>query len=170
VTAPPETAVEVIVEDDRWAPLDLPRLASVAAGATLARLGLDTACEIALLAASDARVAGLNEGFRGKPEPTNVLSWPAEDLAPETPGGEPARPEAEFPGEPLFLGDIALAWETCAAEAAAADRPVADHVTHLVVHALLHLLGYDHQTEADAARMEGLEVEILAALGLPDPY
>ena len=78
-----------------------------------------------------ARIAALNADFRGKPAPTNVLSWPS--------GEGPAAP-----GEPRFLGDLALAWETCLAEAEAAGIAPADHVTHLVVHGVLHLVGYDH--------------------------
>ncbi len=68
------------------------------------------------------------------------------------------------------LGDIALAWETCAAEADQAGKPMADHVTHLIVHGTLHLLGFDHERDADAVLMEGIEVEVLGKLGLSDPY
>jgi probable rRNA maturation factor len=75
-----------------------------------------------------------------------------------------------IPGATDSLGDIAIAWETCAAEAAAAGRPMADHVTHLIVHGVLHLLGYDHTDDADAALMEAHEVRILATLGVSDPY
>lgn len=156
--------VDIVTEDARWEALGLESLAVRAVGATLARVGLEGPAEVSLLAAGDARVAALNEAFRGKARPTNVLSWPAEELVP------PEMPEPDLPGEPAFLGDIALAWETCAAEAEAAGKPLADHVTHLTVHAVLHLLGYDHETEAEARRMEALEVEILAMLGLPSPY
>ena len=167
-TSPAERLVEVVVEDDRWAAVDLDRLAERAAQAVLARLGLAAAgFEIALLAASDARVAALNGDFRGRPVPTNVLSWPAADLGPPA---APARPEPGPPGLPEALGDVALAFETCAREAEAAGKPLADHLTHLVVHATLHLLGYDHGCDAEATVMEGLEVAILAQLGLPDPY
>jgi probable rRNA maturation factor len=73
-------------------------------------------------------------------------------------------------GPPEELGDIALAWETCAREAAEADKPVEHHVAHLLVHGLLHLLGFDHETDPDAELMEELETRILARLGVPDPY
>lgn len=162
--------VDIVVEDDRWTALGLEALAERATVATLAHLGIDPQAELSLLATDDARIAGLNSDFRGKASATNVLSWPSEDLAAEEPGGAPLEPEADFPGEPPFLGDIALAWETCAAEAIAADRPMTDHVTHLVVHGILHLLGYDHIRDPDAELMERLEVEILGELGLPDPY
>ncbi|OWU70542.1 rRNA maturation RNase YbeY [Marinibacterium profundimaris] len=162
--------VETITEDSRWEALDLEALADRAADAALTRLGLaPEAAEISLLACDDARIAVLNAEFRGKPAPTNVLSWPAEDLSPDTPGGDPLTPEPD-PGGDLTLGDIAIAWDTCAREASAAGKPMADHVTHLVVHGVLHLLGYDHVDDADAARMEALEVEILSGLGLENPY
>ncbi len=72
--------------------------------------------------------------------------------------------------DPTELGDIAIAWDTCAREAQAQGKPIAAHVTHLIVHATLHLLGYDHIEDEDAALMEGHEVRILASMGLPDPY
>ncbi|WP_428926395.1 rRNA maturation RNase YbeY [Marinibacterium sp. SX1] len=163
-------AVDTIIEDDRWQALALEALADRVAGAALSHLGLDAgAADVSLLACDDARIAVLNAEFRGKPSPTNVLSWPAEDLSPDTPGGMPLAPEPDPTGE-LVLGDIAISWDTCAREAEAADKPMQDHVTHLVVHGLLHLLGYDHVEDADATVMEGLEAEILAGLGLENPY
>ncbi|WP_104020307.1 rRNA maturation RNase YbeY [Roseovarius nitratireducens] len=160
--------VEMIVEDARWNEAGLEALASRAAQATLAHLGLDPELwEISLLACDDSRIMALNADFRDKPAATNVLSWPAEDRAPEAPGARPAPPEPDV--EP-FLGDVAIAWETCAREAAEAGRPLADHVTHLVVHAVLHLLGYDHIRDPDATLMETTEITILGKLGVPDPY
>ena len=163
--------VDIVFEEARWQAAGLDALAEAAARATLARLGLaPEGFEIGLLAASDARIAALNAEFRGKPVPTNVLSWPAEERAPAEEGAHPAPPCPGQPETPESLGDIALAFETCAAEAEAAARPLAEHATHLVVHATLHLLGYDHHSDADATLMEGLEREILASMGLPDPY
>ncbi len=160
--------VDVIIEDPRWT--DLPALAGRAADAALAHMGLDPAlCEMSLLGCDDARIAVLNAEFRDKPGPTNVLSWPAEDLAPEQEGAAPHPPEPDFEGE-IALGDIAISYDTCAREAAEAGKPLADHVTHLVVHGLLHLLGYDHIRDGDAALMEALEVEILGKMGIDDPY
>jgi probable rRNA maturation factor len=98
-----------------------------------------------------------------------VLSWPAQPLAPITEGQAPPAPEQGFDGM-IELGDIAIAYQTCAAEAAAQNKPLSAHMTHLIVHGTLHLLGYDHETDADAALMERLEVEILGNLGVDDPY
>ncbi|MBS0124573.1 rRNA maturation RNase YbeY [Thetidibacter halocola] len=163
--------VETILEDERWQAADLAGLADRAADAALRHLGLDSAgYEIALLGCDDARIAVLNADFRDKPQPTNVLSWPDEDLSAEDPGDTPLPPEPGDPDDPQPLGDIAIAWDTCAREAADQGKPMGDHVTHLLVHGVLHLLGYDHIQDADASLMEGLEVEILGNLGLRDPY
>lgn len=151
-------SVDAIIEAPDWEGADLPALAERAARAALADAGLDPgAHEIALLACDDARIAALNAAFRGRDAPTNVLSWPAADLSP---GGTP----------PAELGDVAIAHGTCAREAAAQGKPFEAHVAHLIVHAVLHLLGHDHAREADAALMEGAERRILAGMGLPDPY
>lgn len=159
--------VDVVLEDDRWDGIGLDALAERAVAATLAHLGLGTGREVAILGADDARIAGLNADFRGKPQPTNVLSWPSEERGAAEAGGVPDPPEQG--GDPS-LGDIALAWETCAREAADAGIAMADHATHLLVHATLHLLGYDHIRDADGDLMESVEVAILQDLGLPDPY
>ena len=159
---------DTLIEDSRWQAAGLEDLAETAARAALAHLGLDPAdWEIAVLACDDARIAALNADFRDRPRPTNVLSWPAEDRAADAPGVRPALPE---PGHDPELGDIAIAYDTCAREAAEQGKPLADHVTHLMVHGVLHLLGYDHIRDEDATLMEATEVAILGKLGLPDPY
>ncbi|MDJ0822926.1 MAG: rRNA maturation RNase YbeY [Paracoccaceae bacterium] len=161
---------DTILEDDRWQQPDLAALAEGAAKATLTHLGHDPAnYEIAVLGCDDRRIATLNADFRGKPQPTNVLSWPETDLSADAPGASPDAPPQDDTG-PHPLGDIAIAYDTCAREAAAAGKSLPDHATHLIVHGLLHLLGYDHVRDADATLMEGLEVAILGNLGLPDPY
>lgn len=163
--------IDIVIEDARWQGADLDPLAMRAFGATLDHLGLGGGdWEIVLLACDDGRIAALNTEFRDKPQPTNVLSWPAADLAPDTPGAQPRLPQADLPGMGAALGDIAIAYDTCAREAAEAGKPFTDHVSHLLVHGLLHLLGYDHICDEDAALMEGLETEILATIGIADPY
>ncbi|MBP0483611.1 rRNA maturation RNase YbeY [Sagittula salina] len=168
---------DTIIEDDRWDAAGLAAMAERAAQAALAHLRLTGDYEIAVMGCDDARIATLNADFRGKPRPTNVLSWPSEDLAPDIEGGAPLSPdpdpeeeEEEEEDEPHHLGDLALAWETCTREAAEQGKPFGDHVTHLIVHGVLHLLGYDHIRDGDATLMERLEVEILGNLGLNDPY
>jgi probable rRNA maturation factor len=160
--------VDIVIEDARWENAGISALASRAVEATLGHLGLtDGAWEVVVLACSDARIAALNADFRGKPQPTNVLSWPSEDRAPAEAGAIPTSPDPDNGPE---LGDIALAYDTCAREAAEAGIPFENHVLHLVVHGTLHLLGYDHVRDADGDLMERAEVEILASLGVPDPY
>lgn len=107
----------------------------------------------------DAEQRRLNRIWRGRDAPTNVLAFPLGD--PESPA--PA-------GAPVLLGDVVLALETIVREASEQQKPLADHLRHLVVHGVLHLLGFDHQQEVEAAAMEAREVEILTRLGVPDPY
>lgn len=165
-----ELIVDCVIEDPRWAAFGLDALAQSAALAALAGLGLPAqGFLIVVMGCDDARIAALNADFRGKPQATNVLSWPSEDRAAGTPGMMPVLPEPD-PDDPTELGDIALAWETCAKEAAEHGKSPADHVTHLLVHGILHLLGYDHIDEADAVLMETTEARILATLGVADPY
>lgn len=163
--------VDIVIEDDRWERFGLEALALKAVQAAFGALGLGTTgFSLCVLGCDDARIMALNGDFRGKARPTNVLSWPSEERGAEREGDMPVAPVAGAGDDPDSLGDIALAYDTCAAEAAQAGKPMADHVTHLVVHGVLHLLGFDHVREGDAALMEALEVRILARLGLCDPY
>lgn len=162
--------IDLNTEDPRWSALNLTQISNVAFNATFAYLDLNTEnAEISLLACDDAKIAQLNTDFRDKPTATNVLSWPANDLMPHTPGAQPDLPKPDFTGD-MPLGDIAIAWETCQHEAHQADKQVTHHVTHLLVHALLHLLGYDHIRDPDATLMMKNEVEILGKLGIGNPY
>lgn len=153
-----------------WDTNALERVGTRAVVATLGVLGLaELEADLSILGGDDAHIARLNKAFRGKAAPTNVLSWPAQSLAPDTPGGRPCAPKADAFGE-VPLGDVALAHETCAREATAQGKPFEHHVTHLIVHGVLHLLGYDHETSQDANRMETLERDILGKLDIDDPY
>ncbi|MFO1142122.1 MAG: rRNA maturation RNase YbeY [Amaricoccus sp.] len=157
--------VEAVVEDPRWEAAGIVAVAERAARAALVVAGRDPELhEVGLLAADDARIAALNGEFRGKAAPTNVLSWPAfAGPVPEEPPG--------LPGEgPLFIGDVALGYETCAREAEEAQIPLTEHAAHLVVHAVLHLLGHDHAEDAEAESMEALEAKALASMGVANPY
>ncbi|MDG1472135.1 MAG: rRNA maturation RNase YbeY [Ascidiaceihabitans sp.] len=161
-------SVDVVTEDARWQDAGLDALAQTAAQACLAYLAISGA-EVALLGCDDARITELNADFREKPTATNVLSWPAEDLAAEDAGDTPHAPTPDFDGS-LELGDIAISYDTCAREAADAGKPMGDHVTHLIIHGVLHLLGYDHIRDQDATLMEAIEVQILGKMGIDDPY
>jgi probable rRNA maturation factor len=116
--------------------------------------------ELAVMLTDDEGIRTLNSNWRGIDKPTNVLSFPA--LQPTGPRG----PD----DAPLMLGDIAIAYQTTRKEADDEQKPFEHHLSHLAVHGYLHLIGYDHENDADADIMEGLETEILAQLGIPDPY
>ncbi len=122
----------------------------------------DRLAEASVVLTDDGAASLLNQRYRGGSGATNVLSFA--NLS----EGDLADPPAG--GPPLMLGDIVIALETTEAEALAQEKTLADHLSHLVVHGMLHLLGWDHRTEAEAATMEGLEVRILAGLGVADPY
>jgi probable rRNA maturation factor len=163
--------IDCLVEAEGWggpegALAAQARTAAMAAAAGAWReaghAGDGPAGELTLVLSDDAAVQELNARWRGKDRPTNVLSFP---------GAEPeeiARSAAG--GPPVLLGDVVLAVETCCREAEEQGKPLEHHVSHLVVHGVLHLFGHDHESEPAAERMEGLEREILAALGIPDPY
>jgi probable rRNA maturation factor len=144
---------DIEIEDAAWteALADAEALVLAAAEATLASEGAVSE-GVTLLLTDDATIRDLNRRFRQQDKPTNVLSFPA-----------PTNPER-------FLGDIALAYGVCAREAAEQGKPLAHHLQHLVAHGVLHLLGYDHMSDAEAFEMEGLERAVLAGLGIPDPY
>ncbi|MEM8699380.1 MAG: rRNA maturation RNase YbeY [Pseudomonadota bacterium] len=163
--------VDLVIEEPGWHALPLSECAECAARLALEARGLaPQGVEIALLACSDARIAELNGEFRGKPKPTNVLSWPAFDLAPTAPGATPPLPPMTGRDGPLALGDVAIALQTSRLEAESAAIDLKSHVIHLILHSCLHLLGFDHQTEADAAVMEEIERVALARIGILDPY
>lgn len=158
--ASPAPRLLLAVEDEGWTGLgETEAWVREALGAVARRLpelgGAET--EISVTLSSDAAVRELNREWRGKDRPTNILSFPMTALRP-----------GDRPG-PL-LGDLILARETLLREAREEGKPAADHFRHLLVHGILHLLGHDHETDADADRMEALEIEILAGLGIPDPY
>ena len=132
---------------------------AVATAAEMVDAGIGEA-ELAVMLTDDAGIRTLNSNWRGMDKPTNVLSFPA--LPPTGPIG----PE----DAPRMLGDIAIAYETTRKEADDEQKPFDHHLSHLAVHGFLHLIGYDHETDGDAETMETLEQEILAQLGIPDPY
>jgi probable rRNA maturation factor len=135
-------------------PVTLARRAASAALSNGVKSAGETA-DLTIVLSQDDEVRELNRRWRGRNRATNVLSFPMKSLGPD--GRRP-------------LGDVILAFETIAREAKAAQKPLGDHLSHLVVHGVLHLMGYNHKKPAEARRMEGLEVRVLAGLGIPDPY
>lgn len=167
----------------RWRPADgdAEALCRAAVRAVARALpGLDLAgWELGLTMTDDPGIRALNRDHRGIDRPTNVLSFPLDmpapgSAAPDRNGPDRNGPKRNRPNRNRspggLLGDIVLSGETVLREAGCFGRPPADHLTHLVVHGMLHLLGYDHGTVSDAGRMEGLEIAILAGLGIANPY
>jgi probable rRNA maturation factor len=122
--------------------------------------------ELAIVLTDDSGIRALNREWRKLDSPTNVLSFPAGNVG----GPHPRAAAARRRTPPRLLGDIVVAYETVAREAAAESKSFEHHLVHLTVHGFLHLLGHDHRTGRDAAKMERLETAILARLGIPDPY
>jgi len=152
-------ALDISVPSDLWRGLPRARaLARETIAAAVAESGMAGRAEaaVSLCLADDALLRSLNLRWRGVDKPTNVLSFPS------APPGRLA--------ESVGLGDIALAYETLAREANELGVPLADHYRHLVAHGFLHLIGYDHETDREAERMEALETRIMARLGAADPY
>lgn len=136
------------------------RAAAAALAAMPPAILLESVAEVSLVLADDAFVQRLNRQYRDRDEPTNVLSFADRD------GGGFVRPE----GGPLILGDVIVALGTATREARRDGKSLADHLSHLVTHGTLHLLGCDHLTDTQAAQMEQLEIEILSGLGIANPY
>ena len=154
----PVISIDIAVEAGDWPNgRRLRSLVGKAVAAGLQEAGGVGNSELSVVFSDDAHIRTLNAGWRGKDKPTNVLSFPA---FPVTPGA----------ALPPMLGDIVLAAETVAREAELEDKPLEHHIMHLVIHGLLHLLGYDHEEEEEAERMEALERQALTRLAIPDPY
>ena len=153
---------EVLVVADCWlAELYAEAVIMRAIEAAASMVEVDTGeAELAVMLTDDSGIRTLNSNWRGIDKPTNVLSFPA--LQPAS-GHEPD-------DAPRMLGDIAIAYETTRREADDEQKPFSHHLGHLAVHGFLHLVGYDHETDGEAEVMESLEREILATLGIPDPY
>ena len=149
--------VDIGVDAPAWRQIaNLEHLVEAAIRAVLRDEGLEDArdCEVSVLLCDDAKIRDLNKLWRGIDQPTNVLSFPADDVA------------EEF----SLFGDLAIAFETTAREAQEEGKTLEAHLSHLVVHGFLHLLGHDHEEDEEAEEMEAAERRILSALGLEDPY
>ena len=151
--------LDIMVEAGEWpAQARLKRIADKVVGAASNRLKLDLSdgAELSIVFTDDAHIKSLNHKFRRKNKPTNVLSFP----------GAPAANGRIGP----ILGDIVLGQETISREAASGALTLEAHLSHLILHGFLHILGYDHENDGDAKIMEGLETAILGGIGIADPY
>ena len=150
--------VAVALEDPGWATAEreAASLCRRAAVAALRGAAYSGPAELGIVLTDDRRIAALNDRWRGQSGATNVLAF--------------ATGEAAAGGVPRLLGDVVVARETVTAEARDQGKPLAAHLAHMVVHGTLHLLGFDHQSSGEAARMEALEARVLAGLGIADPY
>ncbi|WP_443748964.1 rRNA maturation RNase YbeY [Asticcacaulis solisilvae] len=154
-----EPLIDIEIEDDGWLDVlpDAQDVVETGVAAALAAVEIEGQADVVVLLCNDAEMRELNREYRKKDKATNVLSFPA--------------PKAmRVKGVLEHLGDVALGLETCVREAQEQGKTLKNHVMHLSVHGTLHLLGYDHMTDEEAEEMESLERDILAGLGVPDPY
>lgn len=150
-------AIDISAESEGWERVPGIETCVRRAAEAAMRDGEAPPSEISVVLSDDEHIRELNKHHRNMDKPTNVLSFPA------------ARMKAPA-GAPRFLGDIVLAFETVEREAREEEKPIENHISHLVVHGVLHLLGYDHEDEDEAELMERRERQILSGLGIPDPY
>lgn len=163
----PNFHIDLLIDDDRWSENDFAPIIQDVVRQTLASIDFFHPIEISIMLCDDSKIQQLNADFREQNKPTNVLSFPQLDIKElETLKNKP------YINEKLstLLGDIAIAYETTLNESKEQQKSFQNHVTHLCVHGLLHLLGYDHIEDNEATEMEGLEVKILNEFKIPNPY
>jgi probable rRNA maturation factor len=160
--------IEVIIRSARWRRRPSAKTVVKKAISAAAKAASTPGAELAIVLTDDSTIHALNRQWRGTDAPTNVLSFPARllPLRPAREGRGGGRRRAASP----YIGDIVIAYQTTAREADAEDKPFNHHLAHLAVHGFLHLLGYDHDSDREADKMERLERFILARLSVPDPY
>ena len=167
--------IEIVVRSTLWGKCrtaqSVVRKAVLAAAKAVSTPG----AELAIVLGNDSAIKALNRDWRGKNTATNVLSFPAVPVgsaqAAGKSGKKTSQKTSDKSGPPIpYIGDIVIAYQTTAREAAAEGKPFGHHLAHLAVHGFLHLLGYDHENDRDAEKMESLERRILRRLAVPDPY
>jgi probable rRNA maturation factor len=155
--------IEIVVRSALWRKRRTAQSIVRKAVLAAAKAASTPGAELAIVLGNDSTIKALNRDWRGKNAATNVLSFPAAPASPAAKGGKSARPTP-------YIGDIVIAYQTTAREAAAEGKPFSHHLAHLAIHGFLHLLGYDHENDRDAEKMERLERRILGRLAVPDPY
>ncbi|MEP0522000.1 MAG: rRNA maturation RNase YbeY [Hyphomicrobiales bacterium] len=151
--------LELIQDDDRWKRVEnIDFICANIARTLSSKLSYSQPVQAAVLLTDDTRLFELNAQFRNQQKATNVLSFPSGDNEPDPDTGN------------IYLGDIAISFDTVSKEAEEANKPLKNHLMHMFVHGVLHLSGYDHETDQEADEMEQLETEILKEFGVPDPY
>ncbi len=153
-----EVTVSVPCQAWRDAIADVEGVCKSAVEATCSSKPPCSMAEVSIVLADDAFIQKLNRDYRGKDEPTNVLSFTGDHGLPEVPGAE------------MMLGDVVVSYETITAEAKENGRDIKDHLSHLIVHGMLHLLGFDHRDDEEASKMEEMEVSVLTGIGINNPY
>lgn len=158
--------IEMTIEAGDWGSEEAIRMEvdrAIEAAMAIGRFDLPPYAELSLVLTDDAHIRELNRTWRGKDKATNVLSFPAGEQ-------HEADVSDDYADPPLLLGDIVVARETLIREAGEEGKSVADHFAHLLVHGFVHLMGYDHEDDGEAEEMEALEADILAHLGIANPY
>ncbi len=164
---------DIVFKDKRWRILPLDEIARVSFSAVENDiLDDEDDFEISILATNDFELIELNKKFRNHTKSTNILSWPEYNYKRVEPGGTPERTpkRLKFFESPRFLGNIAISFDQCSIEADERNINFSHHITHLLIHGCLHLIGFDHENELDAARMENVEKRLLLELGIENPY
>ena len=163
----------IVYKDDRWKKIPLQKIAQSSLNLIVDKiLHKEKQLEISILASNDFELAKLNKQYRGSSTPTNILAWPEHDFKRSTPGALPnytSTSYGDFDGLD-FIGNLAISFDRCSIEAQEENISLEDHITHLLIHGFLHLIGFDHENELDATLMEEIEKRLLFQLGIKNPY
>lgn len=163
----------IVYKDDRWKKIPLQKIAQSSLNLIVDKiLHKEKQLEISILASNDFELAKLNKQYRGSSTPTNILAWPEHDFKRSTPGALPnytSTSYSDFEGLD-FIGNLAISFDRCSIESEETNIIFDNHLTHLLVHGCLHLIGFDHHDELDARLMEDVERKLLSELGIKNPY
>ena len=164
--------LHVLIEEKKWQEINLKKILLRVVEPALSFLSnLEPNYEIALLASNDKSISKLNLKYRNMGSATNILSWPEYNLKNVLPGKMPEKlPVSGHDNCKISLGNLAVAYETCKSEANSIGISLENHMSHLLLHGFLHLVGFDHHNDLDAELMEGIEVKLLGGLGISNPY